>query len=54
MSGKNDVHVEEEPKDKTQRKMKFLVKNLEEMDRLGREIKISDFGHHCVVNTYLW
>jgi len=36
---KSDARAEEKPKDKKQNKMKFVVKKLEEMNRLGRGMK---------------
>jgi len=36
---KSDARAEEKPKDKKQNKIKFVVKKLEEMKRLGRGMK---------------
>jgi len=39
LAGKSDVGAEEKSKDKKQSIMKFVVKKLEEMNRLGRGLK---------------
>jgi hypothetical protein len=40
MCGRNDIHVNEEPKDKKKRKMMSVLQKLEVLDRLNNKMKL--------------
>jgi hypothetical protein len=53
MSGKCDVHADGEPKDKKEREVMSLLKKVQVLEKLDRQMGIAAVGCHSFIHSFI-